>query len=662
MAATNQLQARMLDVMKNSDAMLKKHAEVNQGYVVTRFPPEPNGYLHVGHAKSMSMNFNQAFETLGVPADKRRTIFRYDDTNPEAESQEYIQAIRANVDWLGWKPWKTTYSSEYFDQLYEFAITLIKKGRAYVCHQSKTEIEACRTVLRELHGRVASEGLVLTPEVLAPAESPYRHRSVAENLAEFEKMRRGEYAEGAASLRLKMVLESPNPNMWDFVAYRIKFVPHPHIGDKWCIYPTYDYTHCIVDALEHIDYSICTLEFETRRESYYWLLDQLDLFKPMVYEFARLNMTYTVMSKRKLLKLVTKGVVRGWDDPRLSTLNGLKRRGFSARILNAFCKEIGVTRTQSTIEIERLYAVARDILGNESARAMAVLDPIPVAYEGLAQLTFIVEIENPLPTPLACSVPLFPQDKSRTEAHTMHLPNTFYLDRSDVRATDAADFFGVAPLKSVRLKYAAVFTCTSVATDATVGGKVTKVTGTVDWTNEKGLSPKGTMTWVPSTATPCEVRVYSHLFTVPELGAVDDWEALIDSKGSEKVYSSALVAASAASAQPLDALQFERIGYFVVDQDSTAERKVFNQIVALKDATAPTVSRKEEQMRQLAEKQAKMSLKPQDMFKTAAYSAWDAEGIPTHDAAGTTITKSAMKKLQKDWAKQKKLYEANLKK
>ncbi|KDO30498.1 glutaminyl-tRNA synthetase [Saprolegnia parasitica CBS 223.65] len=622
MATTNQLQARMLDVMKNSEAMLKEHEKVNGGCVVTRFPPEPNGYLHVGHAKSMSMNFNQAFETLGVPADKRRTIFRYDDTNPEAESQEYIQAIRANVDWLGWKPWKTTYSSEYFDELYEFAIKLIKKGRAYVCHQSKADIEACRSVLRDLHGRVASEGLVLTPQVLAAAESPFRNRSVDDNLKHFEMMRRGQYAEGAASLRLKMQLESPNPNMWDFVAYRIKFVPHPHIGDKWCIYPTYDYTHCIVDALEHIDYSICTLEFETRRESYYWLLDQLDLYKPMVYEFARLNMTYTVMSKRKLLKLVTKGVVRGWDDPRLSTLNGLKRRGFSAPILNAFCKEIGVTRTQSTIEIDRLYAVARNMLGDASARAMAVLDPIPV------------EIENPLSTPLVCNVPLYPQDKTRTEAHAVELTPTFFLDRSDVRATDAADFFGVAPLKSVRLKYAAVFTCTSVITDA--AGNVTKVTGTVDWSNEKGISPKGTMTWVPSSALECEVRVYSHLFTVPELGAVDDWESLIDSKGSEKVYASARVVSSVASAAHLDSFQFERMGYFVVDQDSTSTRKVFNQIVALKDATAaPAVSRKEEQMRQLAEKQAKMSLKPQDI---------------------------AIKKLQKDWAKQKKLYESNLKK
>ncbi|KAH9185035.1 hypothetical protein AeNC1_012989 [Aphanomyces euteiches] len=644
-----ELQARVLDVMKNSEAWEKKHKEINDGFCVTRFPPEPNGYLHVGHAKSMSMNFSQAFDKLGVPADKRRTIFRYDDTNPEAESQEYIQAIRANVDWLGWKPWKTTYSSEYFDELYDFAIQLIKKGRAFVCHQSKAEIEASRSILRDLHGRAASEGFQLTPELLAPAESPYRNRSVEENLVHFEKMRRGEYAEGAASLRLKMQLESPNPNMWDFVAYRIKFVPHPHIGDKWCIYPTYDYTHCIVDALEHIDYSICTLEFETRRESYYWLLDQLDLYKPQVYEFARLNITYTVLSKRKLLKLITHGHVRGWDDPRLATLNGLRRRGFSAPILNAFCKEIGVTRVQSTIQIEKLYAVARSMFGDSCARAMAVLEPVEVEIENYQALT--------------CEVPDFPQDKEhRPSTHKVELTKTFYLDQSDVRAKDdSADFFGIAPNKVVRIKYGPVFTCTGVQVDAK--GCVIKVTGTCDYADVLQIKPKGVLTWVPSTAAPCEVRVYSHLFTVPELGPVDDWEALVDTVGSEKVYAKALVDRHIIGSPVSTSFQFERMGYFVVDQDSTAERPVLNQIVALRDAKETAASteanaRKEEQARQLAEKKAKMNVDPKEMFKNdPQYSQWDADGIPTHGADGQPLSKSAIKKLQKDWAKQKKLFE-----
>ncbi|ETV75977.1 glutamine-tRNA ligase [Aphanomyces astaci] len=646
---TTTLQARVLDVMKNSAAWEAKHKEVNEGFVVTRFPPEPNGYLHVGHAKSMSMNFSQAFDKLGVAEDKRRTIFRYDDTNPEAESQEYIEAIRANVDWLGWKPWKTTYSSEYFDQLYAFALELIHKGRAYVCHQSKAEIEASRSILRDLHGRASAEGLVLTESVLAAAASPFRNRSVADNLRHFERMRRGEYAEGAASLRLKMQLDSPNPNMWDFVAYRIKFVPHPHIGSKWCIYPTYDYTHCIVDALEHIDYSICTLEFETRRESYYWLLDVLDLYKPTVYEFARLNITFTVLSKRKLLKLVTHGLVRGWDDPRLATLNGLRRRGFSAPILNAFCKDIGVTRVQSTIQIQRLYAVARAHLGDASKRAMAVLDPVPVVVDNYE--------------PYTCEVLDYPQDKDvehgRHSSHPVELTRTFYLDRSDVRSVDSAGFFGVAPSKIVRLKYGPVFTCTRVDVDAS--GNVTQVAGTCSYVEDESVKPKGVLTWVSAAAAPVEVRVYSHLFTVPELGAVDDWEALVDSSGSEKVYGKALVdGAAIGGSDVLTSFQFERLGYFVVDQDSTAERVVFNQIVALRDNDKADDARKEEQLRQLADKKAKMHIDPLDMFKAdAAYSQWDDMGMPTHDAEGRPLSKSLLKKLLKDRLKQKKLFDAN---
>ncbi|RHY78630.1 hypothetical protein DYB31_005956 [Aphanomyces astaci] len=642
---TTTLQARVLDVMKNSAAWEAKHKEVNEGFVVTRFPPEPNGYLHVGHAKSMSMNFSQAFDKLGVAEDKRRTIFRYDDTNPEAESQEYIEAIRANVDWLGWKPWKTTYSSEYFDQLYAFALELIHKGRAYVCHQSKAEIEASRSILRDLHGRASAEGLVLTESVLAAAASPFRNRSVADNLRHFERMRRGEYAEGAASLRLKMQLDSPNPNMWDFVAYRIKFVPHPHIGSKWCIYPTYDYTHCIVDALEHIDYSICTLEFETRRESYYWLLDVLDLYKPTVYEFARLNITFTVLSKRKLLKLVTHGLVRGWDDPRLATLNGLRRRGFSAPILNAFCKDIGVTRVQSTIQIQRLYAVARAHLGDTSKRAMAVLDPVPVVVDNYK--------------PYTCEVLDYPQDKDvehgRHSSHPVELTRTFYLDRSDVRSVDSAGFFGVAPSKIVRLKYGPVFTCTRVDVDASV------LAGTCSYAEDASVKPKGVLTWVSAAAAPVEVRVYSHLFTVPELGAVDDWEALVDSSGSEKVYGKALVdGAAIGGSDVLTSFQFERLGYFVVDQDSTAERVVFNQIVALRDNDKADDARKEEQLRQLADKKAKMHIDPLDMFKAdAAYSQWDDMGMPTHDAEGRPLSKSLLKKLLKDRVKQKKLFDAN---
>jgi glutaminyl-tRNA synthetase len=661
------LEARALELAKNSPEQLAEHQRVTQGVVRTRFPPEPNGYLHVGHAKSMHMNFEEAFEKLGVPRERRATYFRYDDTNPEAESQEYIQALAANVKWLGYSPAKVTYSSEYFQELYDLAIELIRRGKAYVCHQSKAEIEKSRLALQQFH---ATSGPKDERDVPAEARSPYRARAVADNLAEFEKMRRGLYAEGEASLRMKMDLASANPNMWDHVAYRIKFVPHPHIGSAWCIYPTYDYTHCIVDALEHIDYSICTLEFETRRESYYWLLDALDLFKPNVYEFARLDMTYTVLSKRKLLKLVTSKTVRGWDDPRMPTLNGLKRRGFTPEILKQFCKEIGVTRVQSQIQIERLFAVARRVLGDSSKRVMAVLDPVQVEIANLG--------DAGKPASLEFSVPDYPQDPERVvdggkPTHAVQLTPTFFVDRSDVRVTDAQDFFGLAPGKSVRLKYAGfTFTCTGIETDKATGA-VTKVVGECDWAGTSEAKPKGTLSWVPANSPTLEVRVYSHLFTVPELpSGVEDWMALVDTKTSERVYPSARVdpASFGRSLRGEEIVQFERIGYFVADADSTPKRKVYNQIVALREAagqldaegsaSAGPASRKDAQAQQLALKQERMKIPPQELFsRTQAdqFSRYDADGLPTHDAAGVELTKNQRKKLKKEQDKQKKLYD-----
>ncbi|GMF26678.1 unnamed protein product [Phytophthora lilii] len=655
------LEARDMALAKNSPEQLAEHQRVTQGKVRTRFPPEPNGYLHVGHAKSMNMNFFEAFEKLGVPLDKRETYFRYDDTNPEAESNEYIDAIANNVHWLGYTPTKVTYSSQYFQELYDLALKLIRKGKAYVCHQSKPEIEASRVVLQQFH---ATPGAKDEKDVPEAGKSPFRSRSVAENLAEFEKMRLGLYGEGEACLRMKMDLGSPNPNMWDHVAYRIKFVPHPHIGDKWCIYPTYDYTHCIVDALEHIDYSICTLEFETRRESYYWLLHELDLFKPNVYEFARLSMTYTVLSKRKLLKLVTSKTVRGWDDPRMGTLNGLRRRGFTPEIIKQFCKEIGVTRVQSTIQIERLHSVARSILGESSKRVMAVLDPVEVVIENFG--------DAPDKNALSLRVPDYPQDVDRDGGNAYHqvqLTQKLFLDRSDVRAEDSKDFYGVAPNKQVRLKYAFPFTCTKLETDAS--GRVTKVVGQMDWTNS--AKPKGVLSWVPAKSPKVEVRVYSHLFTVPELPSdVKDWESFVDSKNSERVYASALVDPESYAKNLGSIVQFERIGYFVPDQDSTKSKKVFNQIVALRESggeaatgaasSGANASRKDAQMQQLAHKMEKMKLSPADMFKKQPelYSQFDAEGLPTHNAAGEELTKNQRKKLKKEQDKQKKLHDAYL--
>ena len=656
------LDARDMALAKNTPEQLAEHQRVTQGKVRTRFPPEPNGYLHVGHAKSMNMNFFEAFEKLNVPLDKRETFFRYDDTNPEAESNEYIEAIANNVHWLGYTPAKVTYSSQYFEELYELALKLIQKGKAYVCHQTKAEIEASRIVLQQFH---ATPGAKKEEDVSETGKSPFRSRSITENLLEFEKMRLGLYEEGEACLRMKMDLGSPNPNMWDHVAYRIRFVPHPHIGDKWCIYPTYDYTHCIVDALEHIDYSICTLEFETRRESYYWLLHELDLFKPSVYEFARLSMTYTVLSKRKLLKLVMSKIVRGWDDPRMGTLNGLRRRGFTPEIIKQFCKEIGVTRVQSTIQIERLYSVARNILGESSKRVMAVLDPVELVIENFSDV--------PDKSALSLLVPDYPQDVDRDGGkayHQMELTQNIFLDRTDVRTEDLKDFFGVAPNKQVRLKYAFPFTCTKLETDDS--GRVTKVLGQMDWTNS--AKPKGVLSWVPANSPKVEVRVYSHLFTVPELpNDVKDWESFVDSKTSERVYDTARMDPESYAKNVDSIVQFERIGYFVLDQDSTKDKKVFNQIVALRDGGSGDVtsgavtsganaSRKDAQMQQLALKMEKMKLSPTDMFKKQPdlYGQFDAAGLPTHNAVGEELTKNQRKKLKKEQDKQKKLHDAYL--
>lgn len=664
MSTATPLDARALALAENTPEMLAEHKRVTNGKVRTRFPPEPNGYLHIGHAKSMHMNFFEAFEKLQVPVEARETYFRYDDTNPEAESEEYIDAIADTIRWLGYTPAKVTYSSEYFDELYELALKLIRKGRAYVCHQGKPEIEASRIVLQQFH---STPGAKDEKDVPAAGKSPYRSRSAEDNLIEFEKMRLGLYAEGEACLRMKMDLASPNPNMWDHVAYRIKYVPHPHIGDKWCIYPTYDYTHCIVDALEHIDYSICTLEFETRRESYYWLLHELDLYKPKVYEFARLAMTYTVLSKRKLLKLVTSKTVRGWDDPRMGTLNGLKRRGFTPEIIKQFCKDIGVTRVQSTIQIERLFAVARNILGDSSKRVMTVLDPVEVVLENFEEVPDKAMLVN--------KVADYPQDVERDggASHNVTLTKSIYLDRTDVRAVDSSDFYGLAPNKQIRLKYAYNFTCTRVETHE---NRVTKVFGVVDWSN--AVKPKGIITWVPKNSPQIEVRVYSHLFKLPELpSGIVDWEALVDTQNSEVVYKNALVdpesyAKSLCIGGPI--VQFERMGYFVSDQDSTPKRQVWNQVVALRESSAvtnedgkPTASdannsRKDTQMQQLALKLEKMKISPQEMFKRQPelYSQFDSEGLPTHDASGAPLTKSQQKKLKKEQDKQKKLHESYL--
>jgi len=640
------LQGRYIPGSDNSEALLEAHKKVVGDNTRTRFPPEPNGYLHIGHAKSMNMNFSLSFDKLGVPLDKRQTVFRYDDTNPEAESKEFIDALREDVEWLGWTPMKTTFSSDYFQQLYDFAIELIKKGKAYVCHQTKEDIDASRLICR---------AKMADPSAPGDPNSPWRNRSVEENLKEFEKMRAGLYSASEATLRMKIDMTHPNPNMWDFVAYRIRYIAHPHAGDAWCIYPTYDYTHCIVDALEDIDYSICTLEFENRRESYYWLLEALDIYRPKVYEMSRLNISYTVLSKRKLLKLVNSGFLRGWDDPRMPTIRGLRRRGYTKEIVNAFCTEIGVTRNENLIMYDRIAHVARLQLHESCVRVMAVLRPLKVTLTVPDDV--IVNVRPGANTTI--TVPDFPQDPSRG-SHAVPFTTEICIDQSDFRLEDSKDFYGLAPGKVVGLKYGCHVRCDSFEMNAEKEVVALKCTVVSD----PDENAKGMLQWVSAaTAVEAEVRMYDHLFTVEEPD--DDWEAQLN-KSSEVIYHNALVDPSVLKYTGISEwhCQFERVGFFVVDPDATSDRFVFNLTVSLKDskpAATKGKSRKEEQARQLAEKMARMSIAPQDMFKdkTDLYGQFDENGIPTHDAAGEKLSKSAYKKLKKEWDKQKTLFESN---
>jgi len=708
------LGARELESAKNTPALEAQHREVTKGKVRTRFPPEPNGYLHIGHAKSMHMNFHLAFEKLGVPEAMRETVFRYDDTNPEAESQEYIDSLREDVEWLGWTPVQTTFTSDYFDKLYELAVQLIRDGKAYVCHQTGEEISKSRGIAKEKAanpdfegdpnspwrdrpveeslnvwkegGREKEEGFFLClvdclvyvcvcvfvssfRQPLLVSDSFFLHPSLPPSLPPlpqlFDDMRLGKIKENTATLRLKMDMTSPNFNMYDQVAYRIKFIPHPHAGDKWVIYPTYDYTHCIIDSLEHIDYSICTLEFETRRESYYWVLEALQLYRPKVYEFSRLNITYTVLSKRKLLKLVKGNQVQGWDDPRMPTIKGLRRRGYTADILNAFCKDIGVTRNENIIQYERLQHWARTILNETASRTMGVLDPI------------LLTITN-LPSPLPLEASDFPFAPERG-THPLLLTPQVYIDSSDFRQEDSKDYFGLAPGKSAILKYAFPVRVDEVILNEE--GKVVELKATAD-REGSGPKPKGAITWVSAEegkSVPTEFRLYNHLFTVESPGD-ETWEKELNPLSLERREGGRVdVSVLKGGEMPpvFSTFQLERVGYFTVDPDSTKEKLVLNRVVTLKEGGVKKEegegggdggkgkSRKEEQARQLAEKEARKNLDPKEMFKVEGesekYGGFDEDGVPTKDAQDEVLSKSLVKKLKKEWEKQKRLFESNQK-
>ncbi|KAJ6794146.1 glutamine--tRNA ligase [Iris pallida] len=401
----------------NSREKLEKHLKVTGGKVFTRFPPEPNGYLHIGHAKAMFINFGLAKERGGS------CYLRFDDTNPEAEKKEYIEHIQEIVRWMGWQPHKVTYSSDYFQDLYDLAVELIRNDRAYVDHQSPEEVKEYRE---------------------NKMNSPWRDRPVEESLRLFEEMRRGMIDEGKATLRLKQDMQSDNKNMYDLIAYRIKFTPHPHAGDKWCIYPSYDYTHCIVDSIENITHSLCTLEFEIRRPSYYWLLEVLGLYHPYVWEYSRLNISNTVMSKRKLNRLVTEKWVDGWDDPRLMTLAGLRRRGVSSTSINAFIRGIGITRSDnSMIRVDRFEYHIREELNKTASRTMVVLNPLKVVITNLDSSSAMDLDAKMWPDAPADDVSSF---------YKIPFTNVVYIERTDFRLKDSKDFYGLAPGKSVLLR------------------------------------------------------------------------------------------------------------------------------------------------------------------------------------------------------------------
>ena len=525
--------------------------------VVTRFPPEPNGYLHIGHAKSICLNFGLARDYGGV------CHLRFDDTNPTKEDVEYVESIMEDVHWLGfdWQD-KLFYASDYFDQLYEYAEMLIKDGKAYVCDLSQEEIRATRGTL-----------------TVPGKESPYRNRSVEENLDLFRRMKAGEFEEGSRCLRAKIDMASPNVNMRDPVIYRIRKAEHHRTGNKWVIYPMYDYTHCISDAIEGITHSLCTLEFEDHRPLYDWFLDQLPVpCHPQQIEFARLNLSYTVMSKRKLLELVQSGTVRGWDDPRMPTLAGMRRRGFTPEAIRDFVDRIGVAKADSLVDFELLQFCVREDLNKKANRVMAVLHPLKVTIENYPedQVEEFEAINNP-------------EDES---AGTRMVPfcKYLYIEQDDYSENPPKGWHRLSPGAEVRLKHAYYITCKEVIKDES--GNVTELICTYDPSSRGGWTPdarkvKGTIHWVSAKHSfDAEIRLYENLFTIPNINDIEEGKDYRDylNPNSIKVLKNCKLEPSLKEVAIGEKFQFLRQGYFSVDYDSTADNLVFNLIVTLKDS------------------------------------------------------------------------------
>ena len=545
-----------LDFVRQIVAEDKKRGKWD-GKVITRFPPEPNGYLHIGHAKSICLNFGIAAEFAG------NCNLRFDDTNPTKEEDKYVKSIIEDIKWLGWDWGKNLYfASDYFEEMYEYAVQLIKAGKAYVCDLTVEQI-------REYRGTLTEPG----------RNSPFRNRSAEENLDLFEQMRSGQYQDGSRTLRAKIDMTHSNLNMRDPVMYRILHARHHRTGDKWCIYPMYDWAHGLEDSIERVTHSICTLEFEHHRPLYDWFLDELGAHHPQQIEFARLNLTYTVMSKRKLLQLVKQGYVTGWDDARMPTLSGLRRRGYSPEAIRNFCKTIGVAKTDSTVDVAMLEHCLRENLNKTSARAMAVLNPLKVIIDNYPDQTELLEaINNP----------------ENPDAGVRKIPfsKEIYIEREDFMENPPKKFFRLSPGREVRLRYAYFITCTDVIKNE--AGEIVELHCTYDPATRGGDAPDGrkvkaTLHWVSAAnAVSAEVRLYDHLCTKenPEETQNDqDFTSNINPE-SLKILSNCKVEPSLAEAKPLDQYQFERLGYFCVDPDSTTEKLVFNRTVTLRDVWA----------------------------------------------------------------------------
>lgn len=534
----------------------------NQGRIVTRFPPEPNGYLHIGHAKSICLNFGIASEHDGGVCH-----LRFDDTNPSKEETEYVESILSDVRWLGfdWGP-HLYYASDYFERLYEYAVQLIKRGKAYVCDLSPEEIRAFRGTLTE-----------------PGKESPFRSRSIKENLDLFQRMRDGEFEDESRVLRAKIDMASPNLNMRDPVIYRILHMPHHRTGDTWCIYPMYDFTHCLSDSIEGITHSLCTLEFEDHRPLYDWILDQLEVdCHPQQIEFARLNLSHTVMSKRKLLELVNGGYVSGWDDPRMPTISGMRRRGFTPESIRNFCNRIGIAKRESMVEMTLLEHCVREDLNKRAPRVMGVLRPLKVVIDNYPedQTEELEAINNP----------------EDPDMGTRKIPfsRELYIEREDFMEDPPKKFYRLAPGREVRLRYAYFIKCVDVVKDKKTG-EVLALHCTYDPSTHGGAAPDGrkvkaTLHWVSAAhAIPAEVRLYDYLFTKAdpnnEKEGADPKSHM--NPNSLEIIRTCRLEPSVGGAKPESKYQFERLGYFCVDsKDTTHKTLVFNRIVTLRDAWA----------------------------------------------------------------------------